>query len=468
MKKLFFYFIFFMTLINPLLQNEVNCQKINKNNSINGFGESLPCHINAACSDFDNYRNQIKGVFKYNGCTAFFINNTAQDGKPLFITAAHVYNGPGVTGEIIDATLYLDYQSQSCENPPNEPTATVINTRIKLLNISSPSSYADADRVLLEIVGEIPSHMIYLLGWDRTLDNLIGQQMVSFSHPQGDIKKGLKPTINARSNVVIDGYLYNQSGIIESGSSGSPLIDHNNRVRGHISSGKTYGCGENLQAVAYYICMYYQWEELAPYLDPLNLGSLYLDGQDYALPVELTTFTVQIKKNLIELYWQTVTEINNFGFEIQKSTNLIDWDSIGFLAGHGNSNAPKDYYYHPSNQLIDKNTYYRLKQIDSDGKSQYSKIAQVVFTVNQFQLQQNYPNPFNPTTIIAYSLANDSQVDLSVYDLLGQKMSSLISQRQGAGIYQVEFNGENLPNGIYIYRLKTDQYTQTKKMVLTK
>lgn len=89
-------------------------------------------------------------------------------------------------------------------------------------------------------------------------------------------------------------------------------------------------------------------------------------------------------------------------------------------------------------------------------------------TVNSFSLEQNYPNPFNPTTNITFSLSEMSNVRLSVYNVLGQEVATLVNGMKNAGSHTVEFNAENLSNGIYLYTLKAGDYSVTKKMALVK
>ena len=85
-----------------------------------------------------------------------------------------------------------------------------------------------------------------------------------------------------------------------------------------------------------------------------------------------------------------------------------------------------------------------------------------------FQLYQNYPNPFNPRTVIRYQLPAVSKVNLSVYNTLGQKVATLVNEKQPMGSYEVDFDGSNLASGIYFYRLQVDDFSETKKMVLIK
>lgn len=85
-----------------------------------------------------------------------------------------------------------------------------------------------------------------------------------------------------------------------------------------------------------------------------------------------------------------------------------------------------------------------------------------------FELYQNYPNPFNPTTTIKYDLPVASNVKIEVYNLLGQKLVSLVDEEKPAGKYAVNFEGFNLASGVYFYSIETDQFTKVKRMLLTK
>ena len=86
----------------------------------------------------------------------------------------------------------------------------------------------------------------------------------------------------------------------------------------------------------------------------------------------------------------------------------------------------------------------------------------------QFELYQNYPNPFNPTTIIRYSIPEQTHVSLKVYNILGSEVKTLINKQQSIGNYTVELDGLRLPSGIYFYRIVAGDYIDTKKMVLMK
>ena len=190
-------------------------------------------------------------------------------------------------------------------------------------------------------------------------------------------------------------------------------------------------------------------------------------------PVELTSFKAIIDKNNVELKWQTETEKNNSGFEVQKR-KLVDrnqkseWKKIGLVEGQGTSTTLN--YYSFNDKDIPPGQYqYRLKQIDYDGSFKYSDIADVnIMGPTEFSLEQNYPNPFNPSTTIKYSIAKAGKVSLQVFNILGEEIVDLVNDYKEAGNYEVNFNAEKLSSGIYYYRLRSGRYTSVKKMILLK
>lgn len=205
-----------------------------------------------------------------------------------------------------------------------------------------------------------------------------------------------------------------------------------------------------------------------------NTAVLNIDGIRLAttwdkvpLPVELTSFTASVKGRGVELAWMTATEVNNHGFEIEKNTGGA-WKNIGFVKGHGTTNAPQSYSFIDASA---KGTVtYRLKQIDRDGKFEYSPAVEAVVaqTVTAYGLDQNYPNPFNPSTQISYQLVAAGHVTLKIYDMLGKEVASLVDGVRPAGEHTAQFDASRLPSGIYFYTLRTNNFNSTKKMLLVK
>jgi len=203
------------------------------------------------------------------------------------------------------------------------------------------------------------------------------------------------------------------------------------------------------------------------------------DNSNSALPVELISFTASISEKNVILNWQTATEVNNYGFQVerQKAKGESEWEVVGFVEGHGNSNSPKDYTFTDNllNLNLDLNLSYRLKQIDFDGNYEYSDEITVELgeIVKEYKLEQNYPNPFNPSTTINYSIPNNvksemTDVKLVIYDILGKEVVTLVNKKQKTGNYEVKFNASNLSSGVYFYRIQSGNFVQTRKLMLLK
>lgn len=195
-----------------------------------------------------------------------------------------------------------------------------------------------------------------------------------------------------------------------------------------------------------------------------------LNADCSALPVELTSFSVILNNNIAQLNWETATEVNNYGFEIQRSSETEDWNKVGFVPGHGNSNSPKSYIY-ADNSVTKSGSYtYRLKQIDIDGQYEYSPEVNISFNVDDksYKLDQNYPNPFNPSTTISYSIPKQDYVEITVYNVFGEQVARLVNEVKESGVHSIVFNAENLASGMYYYKIETDSYVETKKLLLLK
>ena len=193
-------------------------------------------------------------------------------------------------------------------------------------------------------------------------------------------------------------------------------------------------------------------------------------GSPAPVPVELSSFTLTVRNNIINLQWETKTEINNYGFDIERSstTTVQGWEKIGFVNGHGNSNSPK-YYSYKDKSATGGKFIYRLKQIDTDGKYEFSKEVEVDLGLpKNYALEQNYPNPFNPATRITYTLPVESNVQLAIFNVEGELVKSIVNEKQSAGVYTINFDASELASGTYIYKLLANNFIQLKKMLLIK
>ncbi len=206
-------------------------------------------------------------------------------------------------------------------------------------------------------------------------------------------------------------------------------------------------------------------------------------------PVELTSFSGKLINKTVILNWETATELNNYGFEIERASfredgttpDNAEWKTIGFVEGHGNSSSPKNYSFIDTNiPTGNVNVSYRLKQIDTDGTFELSELINIKLeepnSSQQIVLKQNYPNPFgasvsagNTNTTIKYTIAQKGFISLTVYNILGEEVRTLVNKEQAPGSYDVQFSpflrGEELPSGIYIAKIISGNFSKNIKMI---
>jgi hypothetical protein len=191
-------------------------------------------------------------------------------------------------------------------------------------------------------------------------------------------------------------------------------------------------------------------------------------GNHTVVPVELTSFFATTGGSSVNLRWSTATELNNSGFDVERKSNSSDWTKISFVPGFGTTTEVKNYSFSDNNLTVGKYSY-RLKQVDFDGTFEYSNAIEAeIIAVDKFELSQNYPNPFNPTTNIKFSIPVSGNVKLSVYNLLGQEVKTLVNGFKTAGTHTITFNASDLSSGVYLYKVEANSFTQTRKMTLIK
>lgn len=191
--------------------------------------------------------------------------------------------------------------------------------------------------------------------------------------------------------------------------------------------------------------------------------------RDEPLPVELMSFVSSITNNDVTLNWITSSEINNSGFDIERSSSNGTWSKIGFVSGNGSTINQSSYSF--TDRGLSAGTYnYRLKQIDFNGNYEYFNLGNevIIGAPGNYELSQNFPNPFNPSTVINYQIPKSGFVKLSIYDMSGKELKSLVNENKEAGYYSVSFDGSGLSSGIYFYTINSGGFTETKKMMLVK
>ncbi len=212
------------------------------------------------------------------------------------------------------------------------------------------------------------------------------------------------------------------------------------------------------------------------YTEISNPDRYLIDSLTHLLPVELESFTAAVHANNIHLDWTTIREINNAGFDVERSS-LINggndiWKSIGYVSGSGNTDYTVSYTF--DDRKLNKGIYkYRLKQTDFNGNYTYYYTDNEINigSPERFSISQNYPNPFNPSTKIDYNLPEDGRVNIGLYDVSGREVMNIEDGMQTAGYYTVSINAETLSAGVYFYKINVtgkENFTAVKRLVLVK
>ena len=208
-----------------------------------------------------------------------------------------------------------------------------------------------------------------------------------------------------------------------------------------------------------------------PMTAPSGYYKFYVDD---IVPVELVSFNGSVDGNSVILNWITSSEVNNSGFEIERSlgkSGTGDWLSLGFVEGNGTT-TEINYYSFFDNGLNSGIYNYRLKQIDFDGSIKYSAIVETEILPLNFIVEQNYPNPFNSSTVIEYYLPENAILTFRIYNVLGEMVKEIQSGYADAGHNKINLNAVDLPSGQYIYRIiasgENQNYSAVRKMILIK
>ncbi len=320
-----------LPFISP--QNGFNINdKNNQPSKTSGLASSQSCNINSNCDIFAAFGSIKSAVFKINGyATGYMINNLANDGRLLAITKGHVFPSGVNAGDRTTLTLIFNYEFPACSNLTQEPAGITVTTSVKVLAKDN-----ETDRVLFELQnppGGFPANLDFqLLGWNFGSSLKLNDQVYIFGHPSGDVKKGTVLSISYFGDDVINANV--TQGALESGSSGSPVLDAKGMVKGDVRGAQINGCGDSPEAIAVIDNFQEEWSGLKPFLDPAGTGLKLCGSKEVPLPVELISFTAHAEGDNVKLFWQTATEVNNSGFEIErKDANKPAWVISGNIPG---------------------------------------------------------------------------------------------------------------------------------------
>lgn len=211
----------------------------------------------------------------------------------------------------------------------------------------------------------------------------------------------------------------------------------------------------------------------AAYVPVLDDGSAEAQGFPFniigtQLPVELSLFEAISVGSSVNLKWETSSETNNAGFEIQQ--HFADgFEIVQFVEGKGTSLETNSYSYTISDLSAGRHQF-RLKQIDYDGAYEFSDIVEVLVDVPEgFVVYKSYPNPFNPNTTLEFVVENDQRVDVALFDIFGKKIGTYFSSEVTANNTQrVNVNVGNLPSATYILKVTGQSFSHSQMVQLLK
>ncbi len=269
------------------------------------LGSSGNCQVNVNCSEGQNWQKEKNAValILVNGtrwCTGSLINTTANDGRPLFLTANHCLSGADAISSpsLNHWSFYWNYEAPSCNNPTEEPP---IHSTVGA-NVVANNSVSDFALISLQEDPQNNSNIkLYYLGWDRSGNS--GNGGVGIHHPRGDIKKIATYSISPQNSYCANSNLYwdarfditpNGHSVMQPGSSGSPLINSNRHIIGQLYGPYNayrcppYQCDNPSEQNVAYGKFSVSWtgngatdkrRKLQPWLDPRNTGAIVLDGK---------------------------------------------------------------------------------------------------------------------------------------------------------------------------------------------
>jgi hypothetical protein len=260
-----------------------------------------------------------------------------------------------------------------------------------------------------------------------------------------------------------------------------------------LSSGGTYRCTTNVVADGNQFQDALAADSIESLIfhkpDDAMLGTVVLSNSTF-LPVELSRFEAFVEGTSVRLRWRTETEVNNYGFEVERREEGLEeavgsrqvqaggWQVVGWLDGAGTSTVPRTYEFvdkvrspinHSPFSILPSRFSFRLKQLDLDGTVHYSHTVTVDLTPRKSAHAELevYPNPFNPETRIHWSVPEAGPATVAMYALHGEEVARLWEGEAVAGRrYESTFNGMRLASGVYVVRLTSSAFTIARRLVL--
>jgi hypothetical protein len=204
-------------------------------------------------------------------------------------------------------------------------------------------------------------------------------------------------------------------------------------------------------------------------VDELSEFWLHGSGSGTPLPVEMLYIEANaIDNSYIQVRWATALEIDNNGFQVERSTDGQSWSAIGWVDGHNNTTVQQNYSYDDHTVTAGIRYYYRLKQIDNDGDYEYTGIVSAIITNGiTFSVKDFIPNPATNSTTLIITASNEQPIEVDIFNAIGQRvMSEPHTLNKGAN--QLPFNITNLAAGSYTAVVSSNNEVYSKKLVVVK
>ncbi len=393
--------------------------------------------------------------------------------------------------QVTQSALQIENQGLvSNDDTPDEPTDDPDTTTEDDPTITIPRDVIDSRLVLIENVYNEPNPGEGRLVLKVEAHSRNGSTIpISIYDPSIELDSIL-PTLTSQSDVTFSNIFFGSS--YDDRYTPTPHYDETSQ-RIHLgweynSSGSRQSLDGTWTTIVRITILYtmaaeegfIRWDDQAGYqvtdqVDDDVTGELIdsIELQNIPYPIELSSFTATVNGVNVLLQWTTQSESNNLGFRLYRSETregIYHEITSQIIVGAGDSDQEHHYEFTDQDVESGKTYFYKLADVSFDGKvTQHNVIEVNIGLPSEFSLEQNYPNPFNPETTIRFSLTESGYVTLSIFNIKGQRVRTLVSNPTNTGIHSVVWDGRDdqgqiLPSGVYIYELRTDNRVETKKM----
>ncbi len=473
------------------------------------------CNLDVACDEADPWRDQVHSVGRYSFvrdneasvCSGSLVNNTAKDGRPLFLTAEHCVTGPDVATTM---TFYWNYQNPTCRTPGTEENGQVTSDNLDDQTSSGAVLRArygsfhetrtiegKSDLSLVEIDDSIPKeYNLYLSGWNR--QNQSTPEATTIHHPQGHGKRisfdqdpseitGYAQSNGGSTHLRIGNW---ETGTTEGGSSGSPLYEPDQHVVGVLSGGRAgciSGTAEDNDKSDWYGRLAdgfdkgdYQGRLISEVLDPENTGTQTLDGQPVIPPPPVSNFRVAtVTDNSATLRWEAPEEDNlapaPAEYDLRRAKLPIETSSEFENARRISENVPSPSPAGTTQEVTvdlapDTSYYFAIRTLDQNKNASPFVASKDASPVSNLRVTRKPgPNPTSGRMKVGFSAEEAQSIRVHLFDTMGQRVRTLFDDKvQPFRQRTVTAQLSSLASGMYFLRIRGESTVRTAKIVVTR